>query len=225
MKRGVLAGAASLVLVCAWPALLPCADDTFTLKAGTTLQVRLMTTLNTKTNQNGDPWSGTVEDPIIGHGEEVVPAGSTVEGRVTFVKPPGRATGRAEMRLVAETITTPDGTEYSITAGLEDAQGAAGAKVSGKEGTITGPGKSKKDAAKDAGIGAGVGAGVGAIAAGGTGALYGAGIGAAVVGLRSILKHHKDVVVPQGTELTFVLSRNTTAKKINSSPNQPSASQ
>ena len=160
-----------------------------------------------------------VVEPIFGGGEEVVPTGSTVEGRVTYVKPPGKVKGVGEMRLIAESITTVEGTRYLISASLEDAQGAEGAKVKGEEGTIKGPSSRKDDAVKT-GIGAGVGAGVGAIAAGGTGALYGAGIGAGVGLVRSLFKRGKDIVLPRGTDMTFVISRTTTAKRVTNPDSQ-----
>lgn len=197
------------------------AEDTFTLPAGSTLQVRLTTTLSTRTNQNGDPFTGKVIEPVFYSGVEVVPAGSVVEGRVTFVKEPGRVKGVGEMRLVAETITTPEDVRYTIAAGLEDAQGAEGAKVKDEEGTIKGP-SSKKGDVVGVGVGAGAGAGVGALGAGGKGALYGAGIGAAVMGIRSLFKRGKDVILPQGTELTFVINRTTIAKRIANPENPPS---
>lgn len=214
MKRQMFNVLAGLFAAFVFPALQAFAEENFTLPAGTTLHVRLTTTLSTRTNQNGDPWTGKVIEPIFAKGQEVIPADSTVEGRVTYVKPPGRAKGVAEMRLIAETITTPGDLQFSIAAGLEDAQGAEGAKVGGEEGTIKGPGKSKKGAAIETGVGAGAGAATGAIINGGSGALYGAAIGAGVMGIRNLLKHHKDIVVPQGTELTFVIARTTAAKKI-----------
>lgn len=204
----------AILLALVFPALSVAADDVPPLPAGTTLQVRLITTLSTRTSQNGDPWTGKVIEPIFAGGEEIVPAGSTVEGRVTFVKPPGRVKGVGEMRLILDKISTAEGLEYSASAGLEDAQGAEGTKVKGKEGTIQGPGKSTKGTAVETGVGAGVGAAAGAIGAGGTGALYGAGIGAAAGILHSMLKRHKDVVLHQGTELTFVIDRNTRGKKV-----------
>jgi hypothetical protein len=192
----------------------PQASDTFTIPAGTTIQAELTTILSSKGSKSGDPFSARVVEPVFGHGEAIVPEGSTLEGHVSFVKNPGRVKGAAEMRLVAESLTTSAGVKYDISAGLQDARGVGGVKVNGDEGTIQGPGKSKKEGAKDTGIGAGVGAGVGGIADGGTGALYGAAIGAVAGIARSLIKRHKDVVLPQGTELTFVIARATTAKKM-----------
>jgi len=220
MKRFILLGALAAVLM--MPAICSAADETLTLPAGSALRVRLTTTLSTRTSQNGDPWMGRVVEPIFASGQEVVPPGSTVEGRVTYVKEPGKVKGVGEMRLIAETITTPDeGARYQIVASLEDAQGADGSKVRGEEGTIKGP-SSKKGEAIGVGVGAGVGAGTGAIVAGGKGALYGAGIGAAATLIRGLFKRGKDIILPQGTELTFVLARTTTAKRVPSPPESPS---
>ncbi len=213
MRTVVRRVVASLIGGVIFPALVLGADDPPLVPAGSTLHVQLTTTLSTRTTQNGDPWSGKVVEAIIAGGQEVVPAGSTAEGRVTYIKEPGKVKGVGEMRLILETITTLEGSQFSVAAALEDAQGAPGAKVSGEEGTIKGPSSRKSDAAS-VGVSAGVGAGVGAIAGGGKGSLYGAGIGAAAAVVRSWFKRGKDIMLTQGTELTFVIPRNTTGKKV-----------
>jgi type IV secretion system protein VirB10 len=186
-------------------------EDAITLPGGSELHVQLITTLSSKTNDAGDLWTGKVVEPIFGKGGEIVPEGSTVDGHITYVKGPGRVKGKGEMRLVVDSISTPDRSKYDIVASLKDAQGE---KIKDEEGTMQGPGKDNKETAKDAGIGAAAGAGVGAIAHGGTGALYGMGIGALAGLARGILKKGKDIVLPAGTEMTFVISRDTTAKKV-----------
>jgi type IV secretion system protein VirB10 len=186
-------------------------DDAITLPAGTELQVELITTLSSKTNDTGDLWTGKVVEPIFGHGGEIVPDGSMVDGHITYVKGPGRVKGKGEMRLVVDSISTPDRSKYDIVASLTEAQGE---KVKDEEGTMQGPGKDEKGTAVETGVGAAAGAGVGAIAHGGTGALYGAGIGAMAGLAHGVLKKGKDIVVPQGTEMTFVISRDTIAKKV-----------
>jgi type IV secretion system protein VirB10 len=152
-----------------------------------------------------------VVEPIFGKGGEIVPEGSTVDGHITYVKGPGRVKGKGEMRLVVDSISTPDRSKYDIVASLKEAQGE---KVKDEEGTMQGPGKDEKGTAVETGVGAAAGAGVGAIAHGGTGALYGAGIGAMAGLAHGVLKKGKDIVVPQGTEMTFVISRDTIAKKV-----------
>jgi type IV secretion system protein VirB10 len=187
------------------------ADDAITLPAGSELHVQLITTLSSKTNETGDLWTGKVVEPIFGKGGEIVPEGSTVDGHITYVKGPGRVKGKGEMRLIVDSISTPDASKYNIVASLKD---ASGTKVKDEEGTMQGPGKDGKGTAVETGVGAAAGAGVGAIAHGGTGALYGAGIGAMAGLAHRILKKGKDIVLPSGTEMTFVISRDTTAKKV-----------
>ena len=189
------------------------ADDAITLPAGTELHVQLITSLSSKTNETGDMWSGKVVEPVIVKGREIVPEGSSVEGHLTYVKGPGRAKGKGEMRLVMDSFSTSDTSRYNIVASLKDAEGA---NVTDKEGTIQGPGKDS-DTKVETGVGAAAGAGVGAIAHGGTGALYGAGIGAMAGLAHGLLKKGKDIILPGGTEMTFVISRDTTAQRADGS--------
>jgi len=205
----------------AWPVD---ADD-IALPSGTQLVVRLTNTLSNKGSEEGDPWAGKVAEPIFAKGQEVVPADSTVRGRVTFLKPAGRATGRGEMRLVAETISVQDHGTFTIVAQLQNADDNKGSKVEDAEGTIEGPGKSDKSIAKEAGIGAAAGAAVGSIAHGGTGALYGMAIGAIAGLTHGVAKKHQGVLLPPGTELTFVLDRTFLSKHIAPPPRTESSSQ
>jgi len=200
-------------------------DSDIALPAGTQLVVRLTNTLSTKGSEEGDPWAGKVEEPIFSGGEEVVPANSTVRGRVTFLKPAGRATGRGEMRLVAETVSTPEHGTFTIVAQLKDADDNKGSKVKDAEGTIEGPGKSDKSVAKEAGIGAAIGAGGGLMVDGGKGALYGMAIGAMAGVIHSVAKKHQGVLLPPGTELTFVLDRTFLTKRITPPPRAYSSSE
>ena len=221
MKRCIHPGAAILVAACLLPAWAVAQQQqvsentpsNVTIAAGTTIETTLTTLLTSKTSEEGDPFSAQIVEPVFSGGEQVIPAGSTLEGHVAFVKPPGRVKGKGEMRLVADRILTQDGMEFNLSAGLENARGAEGTKGIGQEGTLQGPGKSAKDAAKEAGVGAAIGAGAGAIADGGTGALYGLGAGAITGVIHTLFKKHKDLVLPQGTDLTFVISRAITGKK------------
>lgn len=208
------------------------------IPAGTTLRVQLDTTLTDKTNKSGDKFTADVREPIYVNGRQVVPQWSTVAGHIAFLKPSGRVRGKAQMRLVLDTITTPDGVVYPLNGTLEEAQGGVCAHTAGtgktkadEEGTITGCGKSKKSAAEAAGIAGGVGAGVGASvgmgkeiecewygycpggAGMGTDILYGAGIGAGTALIYTMFKHEKHIVLVQGSLLTFTVDRTTTADK------------
>ncbi len=231
---------AGLLAAALFPPTAATASDKLTLPAGSTLKVRLTTTLTSKTNKTGDPFTGVVEQPVTADGKTIVPEGSTVSGHVAFIKPSGRIKGRAEMRIVLDTVTTPDDVNFSLAASLADAQGSPCAKA-GKddEGTVEGCGKSKKDAAKAAAIAAGIGAGAGAtVGMGqqidcryygncggpgmGTDVMYGAGIGAATALIYTLFKHEKEVILIEGTHLTFIVNRSVTVPEAPASAPAPS---
>ena len=200
-----------------------------TVPAGSTLHVRLTKTLTSKTSKTGDPFTGQVTEPVTVNGQEVIPAGSLVDGHVAMVKPSGRIAGKAQMRIVLDHIMTPDDVKIALAGSLEDAHGGPCASTAGDdEGTIKGCGKSKKSAAKDAAIVGAIGAGAGATvgmgseiecryygACGGPGIGtsigYGAGIGAGTALIYNLLKHEKEIVLVQGTDLTFVVNRTVSA--------------
>ncbi|MGH9397453.1 MAG: hypothetical protein ACRD18_11465 [Terriglobia bacterium] len=216
------------------------ADTPPPISAGTTLRVQLDTTLTDKTNKTGDAFTGEIMDPVMTDGKDVLPKYSTVNGHIAFLKPSGRVEGKAQMRLVIDNISTPDGVVYPLSGTLEQAQGGVCAHASNtgktkadEEGTITGCGKSKKKAAEAAAIAGGMGAGVGAsIGMGkvmecdyygycppggsgiGTDIMYGAGIGAATALVYTIFKHERHIVLVQGSVLTFVVNRTTMADKV-----------
>ncbi|MGH9360168.1 MAG: hypothetical protein ACRD22_13715 [Terriglobia bacterium] len=209
------------------------------IPAGTTLRVTLDTTLTDKTNKTGDTFTGELSEPVVLSGKDTLPKYSVVKGRVAFLKPSGRIRGKAQMRLVIDTISTPDGVVYPLNGTLEQAQGGVcahtattGSSKADEEGTITGCGKSKKAAAEGAAIVGAMGAGVGAsIGMGneieceyygycppggsgmGTDVLYGAGIGAGTALIYSLLKHERHIVLVQGSLLTFMVDRTTMAEK------------
>jgi hypothetical protein len=151
------------------------ADDTITLIAGRELHVQFITEVSSKTNESGDMWTGKVVEPIFGKGGEIVPDGSTVEGHITFVNTSGQAKAkskdkeRGEILLIADSISTPDGTKYNIVTNPQAAQGAQ---------------------SKDQGTG-----GITAWA-------------------RNFSKKGRSIVIPQGTEVTFLISHDTTATKV-----------
>ncbi len=186
-----------------------------TIPAGTQINVQMITSLTSSANKVGDTFTAEVEDPIFADDQEVIPSGSTLRGHVALVKPPGRLRGRAEMRLVADSIVTKNGHEFDFAGQLGNSN-TSGVKVDNNEGTVQGSGKSGKQAAKDSGIGAAAGAAGGVLIGGGQDAMYGAGIGALAGLVRVLAKHNKDVVLQSGTPLTFVLTSAATESKAKS---------
>ena len=200
------------------------------LPSGSVLHIRLTTTLTSETNKSGDRFSGVVTQPVVSGDKTLVPEGSIVDGHVAFVKPSGRIHGRAEMRIVLDHINTPDDVNYNLNASLQDLTSSTCTKgVGDNEGTVEGCGKSKKKAAEGAAIAGAMGAGAGAsigvaedqictywgcpgqnpnIAAD---AGYGAAIGAGTALIYSLFKHEKQIVLVDGTDLTFVVNRSVEA--------------
>lgn len=199
--------------------------DDIALPAGTELVVKLTNTLSNKGSDEGDPWAGKVEEPVFARGIEIIPPESTVRGHVTFLNPSGRAKGRGELRLVAETVSTTDYGTFTIVARLNRLDDDKGSKLKDDEGTIEGPGKSTKNAAKEAGIGAAAGAAGGALIDGGKGALIGMGIGAIGGLTHAIAKKHQGVLLPPGTEFTFVLNQTFLSKRVAPSARPVSSSE
>ncbi len=231
MRRLLKALLAGLLAGVVFPPAAGAETKAQTLPAGSTLKIRLTTTLTSKTNKTGDPFTGVVQQPLVVNGKTLVPEGSQVSGHMAFIKPPGRFKGPAEMRIVLDRVMTPDDVTYSLAGSLEDAQGGPCAST-GKddEGTIVGCGKSKKDAAKSAAMGGVIGAGLGAsVGIGheidcqyygncggpgmGTDVLTGAGIGAATGLIFTLFKHEKNVILLEGMHLTFIVNRSIEASE------------
>lgn len=182
------------------------ATQTYTIPDGTRIQARLETTLNSRTNRQGDRFTAKVTETILVAGKEVIPAGTTLEGRVAEVKQAGRVKGRAELNLSYERLIFPNGVSETIVASPAELDESQKEEIEHKEGTIKGESSRKRDAAEVAG-GAGVGAGIGAIAGGGKGAAIGAGAGALIGLADSMRRKGKEVELPAGTRMIIRLDR------------------
>ena len=133
-----------------------------TLPAGTLLQLRLGTTVSSRTSSVEDPVQATVRSAVVRSGMTIIPAGTPVSGYVTEARRSGRVKGRARVGVRFNAVRV-NGTLYNMRTSAIARQ-AEGTK--------------KEDAAK-IGIGAGAGAITGAIVDGKKGAAIGTAIGAA----------------------------------------------
>lgn len=168
---------------------------TYTLAAGENLSVRTTSTLSTKTNNAGETFTASLEEPLAVDGVVVAPKGSKVTGTVTSSDDGGRVKGVAQIG-VALTELVVNGKSYPVSSGTY---------VQSAKKTVT------RDAQK-VGIGAGIGAAIGAVAGGGSGAAKGAGIGAgagtaAVLGTRG-----EPAVIPAESVINFTLSESITVQ-------------
>jgi hypothetical protein len=157
-NRFVIALAACLVA----GATVSDAANPISIPSGTTLRVRLESTLASDRSSPRDLVRGQLVEPIVVDGRTVVPRGSTVSGIVTDATPSGRVKGRARISLrLTELTSARNGEEYAIST---------------RTWTKVAPSTKKKDAATIAVPAAG-GAVIGAIAGGRKGAAVGAAVG------------------------------------------------
>jgi hypothetical protein len=180
--------------------------ETFTIPAGSTIHCRLVQTISTKLNFQGDAFTAEVTEPYVVNGVEIIPVGSTITGRIADLLRPGRIRGVGEMRLAAEQIAFPDGRTAQINAVLLTAYGADGVKVDNVEGLVKGPSSRFRDI-KEVGLGMGGGGFVGTLFGGVHGALIGGIIGGGAALADTLRKRGQDLTLPTGTQLNYQLTR------------------
>jgi len=171
--------------------------------AGTTLMVRLDTTLATFSNKPGDPFQGKVTQPVVVGGKTVIPVGATVEGRVTKVAEPRRISGKPTIGILPEAVILPTGERYFLDATLVDTN-IHGTDVN-SEGQFKGTGHDRRDTLETGGGTAG-GMLIGGLVGGPVGVLVGGAIGAGST-TGHWLSKHRSATLPAGTELTLELNR------------------
>ena len=180
--------------------------ENFSVAAGTKLRCRLTQTLSTKANFQNDPFTATVTEPLVLGGKQIIPLGSTVDGRIAWLVRPGRTRGVGEMRLDVDKVTFPDGRSYTLSAVLVNAYGAQGAKVQDEEGNVKGPSSRMKDL-QMIGLGMGGGGFLGVILGGAHGAVIGGAIGGGALLANTLMRRGEDLTLPTGTQLEYQLTR------------------
>lgn len=148
--------------------------------SGTTLLVRMDSTVSTKGSKKDERFQATLVHDLAADGVVIAPAGTKVYGRVEKVQQAGRLAGKSELKLRLREIDI------------------GGQLVRIKTGSFSDAGQSSfRKTARNAGLGAGIGAAFGD----GDGAAKGAAIGGAV----SILREGDAITVPTGAMLEFRL--------------------
>ena len=163
---------------------------TVVFEAGTPLKIRTTSKLSTDSQNTGDTFAASLDEPLARDGWVVAEKGATVEGRILASDKGGRVQGTAHLDVVLDRLQTADG--QSI-------------RVSTRTVTVQAKSTKGKDAAK-IGIGAGIGALIGGIAGGGKGAGIGAATGAGA-GTAVVLSTRGDAAeIASESLLSFELS-------------------
>jgi len=181
---------------------------------GAHVLLRMESSINTRTAQEGDFVYLRTASPITADGQIVVPVGSYVQGVISHAKRSGRVSGRAELGIRLETLTLTGGKVFKFAPHLNSVDaGDTGQKVTGKENTVQQASSKGQDVARVA-ILAGAGAALGATLdrglltnGGAKGAGIGAGVGAAVGLATVLLTRGKEVELRQGATLDVVFER------------------
>lgn len=173
------------------------------ISEGTLIKAKLQESISTETTVVGTKFSATVSEPVMKDGKVIVPAGSLMEGRVTYVRGGKRINGGAAIHLEPKTITLPDGGKYIVEARLIDTDGWDHTKVN-EEGTVLRRDNNAKTLAA-IGLAAGGPMAAGAVLGGVPGAVIGAGVGA---GLGTViwLKQDRQAELPKDLGVVFSLT-------------------
>ena len=148
------------------------------IPAGTEIQVRLGTALDSGEAKAGQTFTGTVAEPVVAGGKTVLANGATVKGKVTEAVSSGRLKRPASLTLVLTSVSTEP------------------LKIDGKSHLL-------RNVALIGG-GAGAGAAIGGATGGKKGAAIGAAIGAGAGTATAYLTGKNEIALPAETVLPFV---------------------
>ena len=189
----------------------------YTIPANQILRVRMNSQISSESARIGDQFTTTVVDPVYAGGVEVIPAGSTITGRVTTVNRASRKSKAGTMGVRFVALHLPNGTSRAINGDLTDVT-TAGSR-SDSEGEVSGRSAMKRNVVFIGG-GAATGALIGAIAGGGRGAGIGAGVGAGLGAAGALFSKGHEAVVTPGTEFGVVLNQSISLPAANVRPPQ-----
>jgi len=200
--------------------------STLMVPADTTIPLRLMNTVNSRTAQAGQALYCETIFPITVGNRIVIPRGSSVKGSITKVVRPGRGNGKkAQIGLRFETLILPNGTTFALRATLSGFGSTGKEGFQPKEAKIEGASSKGDDAGKvvettitGAELGAIVGAADRSVGKGlGIGSL--AGVGGGLVWIKA--SRGKEIVLPSGTNFELQLRAPLTFSRDDLGPPSP----
>ncbi|SRR6266536_2804854 len=177
----------------------------YNVNSGQIIRVRMNQTITSETARAGDQFITTVVDPVYAGGVEVIPAGSSITGRVINVTRASRKSKAGTIGVHFVSLRIPTGIARAINGDLTD---VSTEKVTAdNEGEVSGRSAVNRNVVFIGG-GAATGALIGAIAGGGKGAGIGAGVGAGLGVAGAYFSKGHEAVVKSGTEFGVVLNQN-----------------
>jgi hypothetical protein len=170
----------------------------------TVISLRMNTYLSSKTAHVGDKFTATVSVPVYIDGREAIPAGATIEGRVTQVTPAKRMNKSGMIAIDFDTITLPNGLNTQIVGLLTSDDPDTQRQIDDENQVSGGKGKDATVFVGGSGV---LGAILGGVSGGGKGAAVGGAVGAGI-GLGAVLlSKGQEATVPTGTEFGLRLKQ------------------
>jgi hypothetical protein len=114
--------------------------STTKLPEGTSIAVRLQSTLSSMTSHAGDNFRATIDEPITVDGQTLIVPGTTATGRVLEAKPSGRSLEPGYLRVVLESVNV-DGKPVMIETSSIFAKGSSRDERPPASGTASGAGQ------------------------------------------------------------------------------------
>lgn len=159
-----------------------------TIPAGETIAVRMVDTIDSKTDYVGEMFRATLDSPLRVNGRIVIPRGAEAIGRLTVVEQGGYIQGRPKLALELTALNFA-GQSIAVRTNFYQESGASRGK----------------ETAKVAGGGGLLGGMLGAISGGKKGSLIGAGIGAAAGTVVQRVRGRGRVRIPAESLVLFTL--------------------
>jgi hypothetical protein len=168
-----------------------------TLPEATTIEVRLIDSIDSSKAKTGDTFAASVNSDVVVNGRTLVAKGSNARVKLVDLDKSGKMTGKTELAVVLDNVT------------------ASGQVIPVQTGEVTRvSGSQTKNTALKTGVGAGIGAAIGAIAGGGKGAAIGAGVGGAAGAGSQIFTKGQKVQIPSESVLRFTTSASANLPRV-----------
>lgn len=163
------------------------------------------TPISSEINRVGDQVEINLDQPLTSSdGQQVIPVGSKLVGKVVMLEPAGRAGKPATLDINFNEIITPDGRRFQVSAEIDTEDGMLhGDTTKGR--VLKAAGKT----ALGAGLGAALGTAMGPLSGGhvGKGAIYGTAVGAGAGAVTAAVQKGKDVTLTTTDKLEVKLTQ------------------
>jgi hypothetical protein len=181
------------------------AEPMYGVASGTIFRARMNQSLSSRTARVGDRFTATVTEPVYSsNGVVVVPVGSTLNGRVSLVRPAQKRGTPGQIDVAFYSLRLPNGRSHVVNGSLTDIE--EGKTTSDNEGTVSGR-KMNNRKAIFIGGGAVGGAILGGAFGGGKGALIGTLLGGAGGYAGERLTKGPEAEVKSGTQFGVYLNQ------------------